>query len=42
MRDLVLGNSKKSKKLGWTPQYDLARLVKEMVASDLEILKRVR
>ena len=26
--------------VGWKPQYDLARLVKEMVASDLEILKR--
>jgi len=26
--------------LGWTPQYDLAGLVKEMVASDLEIMKR--
>jgi GDPmannose 4,6-dehydratase len=30
----------KSKKLGWNPQYDLAGLVKEMVASDFEILKR--
>ena len=30
------------KKLGWKPQYDLAGLVKEMVASDLEILKRFR
>jgi len=28
--------------LGWKPQYDLAGLVKEMVASDLEILKRGR
>ena len=41
--DLLLGDPTKSKtQLGWTPKYDLAGLVKEMVASDLEILKRVR
>ena len=41
--DLLLGDPTKSKtQLGWEPQYDLAGLVKEMVASDLEILKRVR
>jgi GDPmannose 4,6-dehydratase len=40
--DLLLGDPTKSKKLGWKPQYDLAGLVKEMVASDLEIMKRVR
>lgn len=28
------------KKLGWKPKYDLAALVKEMVASDLEIENR--
>lgn len=39
--DLLLGDPAKSKKLGWKPQYDLAGLVKEMVASDLQILKRV-
>jgi GDPmannose 4,6-dehydratase len=41
--DLLLGDPTKSKtQLGWKPQYDLAGLVKEMVASDLEILKRLR
>ena len=40
--DLLLGDPTKSKtQLGWKPQYDLAGLVKEMVATDLEILKRV-
>jgi GDPmannose 4,6-dehydratase len=38
--DFLIGDPSKSKKLGWTPQYDLAGLVKEMVASDLEITKR--
>ena len=41
--DLLIGDPTKSKtQLGWKPQYDLAGLVKEMVASDLEILKRIR
>jgi len=40
--DLLIGDPRKSKtQLGWKPQYDLAALVKEMVASDLEILKRM-
>jgi GDPmannose 4,6-dehydratase len=40
--DLLLGDPTKSKtQLGWTPKYDLAGLVKEMVASDLEISKRI-
>lgn len=35
--DLLLGDSAKArKKLGWEPKYDLAALVKEMVAEDLE------
>jgi len=35
--DLLIGDATKAKtKLGWQPQYDLAALVKEMVASDLE------
>ena len=35
--DLLIGDPTKSKtQLGWEPQYDLAGLVKEMVASDLE------
>jgi GDPmannose 4,6-dehydratase len=38
--DLLLGDPTKAKtQLGWAPKYNLARLVKEMVASDLEILK---
>ena len=40
--DLLLGDPTKSKtQLGWQPQYDLAGLVKEMVASDLDVLKRI-
>ncbi|WPR71653.1 GDP-mannose 4,6-dehydratase [Flavobacterium sp. NG2] len=39
--DLLIGDPTKSKtQLGWKPQYDLAGLVKEMVASDLEIAKK--
>ncbi|TDS13722.1 GDP-mannose 4,6-dehydratase [Sphingobacterium paludis] len=39
--DLLLGDPTKSKtKLGWEPQYDLAGLVREMVASDLELVKK--
>jgi GDPmannose 4,6-dehydratase len=38
--DLLIGDPSKSKKLGWEPHYDLVGLVKEIVASDLEILKR--
>ena len=38
--DLLIGDPTKSKtKLGWEPKYDLARLVDEMVASDLSLLK---
>ena len=38
--DLLLGDPTKSKtKLRWKPQYDLAGLVCEMVASDVEIVK---
>lgn len=39
--DLLIGDPTKSKKLGWKPKYDLAGLVKEMVASDLEITRRM-
>jgi len=36
--DLLIGDPTKSKtKLGWTPKYDLAGLVKEMVESDLKL-----
>ncbi|OCX54573.1 GDP-mannose 4,6-dehydratase [Mucilaginibacter sp. PPCGB 2223] len=39
--DLLIGDPTKSKtKLGWTPKYDLAMLVKEMVASDVEHFKK--
>lgn len=35
--ELLIGDSTKAKeKLGWKPKYDLAGLVKEMVASDVE------
>ena len=41
--DLLIGDPTKSKtQLGWVPQYDLAGLVKEMVASDLELAKKLR
>jgi GDPmannose 4,6-dehydratase len=36
--DLLIGDPTKAKtKLGWQPKYDLAALVKEMVASDIEL-----
>ena len=39
--DLLLGDPTKSKtKLGWTPKYDLPALVKDMVASDLHLMKK--
>ena len=39
--DLLIGDPTKAmNKLGWKPKYDLAALVKEMVASDLEIFKK--
>jgi GDPmannose 4,6-dehydratase len=39
--DILLGNPKKAKtKLGWAPKYDLSALVKEMVASDLLLIKK--
>lgn len=39
--DLLIGDPTKSKtKLGWEPQYDLAALVKEMVISDIEVVKK--
>lgn len=38
--DLLLGNSTKARtQLGWKPTYNLSALIKEMVASDLEIAK---
>src|SRR5690606_3267038 len=39
--DLLIGDPTKSKtKLGWKPQYDLAGLVREMVASDLDLVRK--
>ena len=39
--DLLIGDPTKAmNKLGWKPKYNLAALVKEMVASDLEIFKK--
>jgi GDPmannose 4,6-dehydratase len=39
--DLLIGDPTKSNtQLGWTPKYDLPMLVKEMVASDLELFKK--
>jgi GDPmannose 4,6-dehydratase len=39
--DLLLGDPTKSKhQLGWKPQYDLKALVKDMVSSDLKLIKK--
>ena len=39
--ELLIGDPTKAKtKLGWVPKYNLATLVKEMVAADLERTKR--
>lgn len=39
--DLLIGDaSKANRQLGWKPKYDLAAIVKEMVAADLEIFRR--
>lgn len=39
--DLLLGDpTKANTKLGWMPKYDLAYLVKDMVLSDLNLMKR--
>ncbi|MFM6954281.1 MAG: GDP-mannose 4,6-dehydratase [Sphingobacteriaceae bacterium] len=39
--DLLLGDpSKANKQLGWTPQYDLPALVKDMVLSDLQVMRK--
>lgn len=38
--DLLIGDASKAKaKLGWEPKHDLQSLVKEMVASDLQLIK---
>lgn len=39
--DMLVGDASKSMELlGWSPKYDLAGLVKDMVAKDLELLKK--
>ncbi len=39
--DLLIGDATKAKeKLGWTPQYDLSYLVKDMMQSDLHLMKK--
>ena len=39
--DLLIGDATKAKeKLRWTPTYTLPELVKEMVASDIDIFKK--
>ncbi len=39
--DLLLGDPTKSKtQLGWVPKYDLPALVKDMVQSDLQLMKK--
>ena len=39
--DLLIGDPTKSNtKLGWKPKYDLAALVKDMVSSDLQLMKK--
>ena len=39
--DLLIGDATKDKeKLGWTQKYTLAEMIKEMVASDLDIFKK--
>jgi GDPmannose 4,6-dehydratase len=39
--DILIGDATKAKeKLGWTPKYSLADMVKEMVASDLQLFKK--
>jgi GDPmannose 4,6-dehydratase len=41
--DLLIGDPTKSKmQLGWEPKYNLAALVKEMIASDLHNAKRAK
>ena len=40
-RDLLIGDATKAKeKLGWSPKYDLKMLVKEMMASDIDLFRK--
>ncbi len=39
--DLLIGDPTKSnEKLGWNPEYDLARLVKDMMMSDIKLMQK--
>ena len=39
--DLLIGDSSKAKnKLGWIPEHDLASLVKDMMESDVSLMKK--
>ena len=39
--DMLVGDSSKAQqKLGWTPQYDLETLIREMVQADIELFRR--
>ena len=39
--DLLIGDpTKANTKLGWKPEYDLARLVEDMMSSDIQLFKR--
>ena len=39
--DLLQGDASKARqKLGWTPEYDLKSLVKDMMASDIALMKK--
>ena len=39
--DLLIGDASKAKnKLGWVPEYDLKNLVKDMMSSDVELMKK--
>lgn len=39
--DLLIGDATKAKeKLGWTPEYDLDSLVKDMMSSDIKLMKK--
>ena len=39
--DLLIGDATKAKeKLGWIPEYDLEALVKDMMSSDIKLMKK--
>ncbi len=39
--ELLIGDATKSRtKLNWTPEYDLAGLVEDMMVSDIKVMKK--